>query len=113
AINCPTAPKTGTTSELVDAWLDGYTPNYSTVVWMGYPNKRVSMTDVHGEPPQAGAVRAEIWFAYMAAVAEGHPCTEFPQPKEPIPYQPFYGKYASTGQKQSGSESECEHETAK
>src|SRR6202161_3214252 len=46
AINCPTAAKTGTTSNLVDAWLDGYTPNYATVVWMGYPNKRVSMTDV-------------------------------------------------------------------
>ncbi len=28
AIDCPTAAKTGTTSELVDAWLDGYTPNY-------------------------------------------------------------------------------------
>ena len=41
AINCPTAAKTGTTSKLIDAWLDGYTPNYSTVVWMGYPNKRV------------------------------------------------------------------------
>ena len=27
AIGCPTAAKTGTTSELVDAWLDGYTPN--------------------------------------------------------------------------------------
>ncbi len=26
AIGCPTAAKTGTTSELVDAWLDGYTP---------------------------------------------------------------------------------------
>ena len=39
AINCPTAAKTGTTSELVDAWLDGYTPRYSTVVWMGYPEQ--------------------------------------------------------------------------
>ena len=45
AINCPTAAKTGTTSELVDAWLDGYNSQYSTVVWMGYPNKRVSMTE--------------------------------------------------------------------
>jgi penicillin-binding protein 1A len=113
AINCPTAAKTGTTSELVDAWLDGYTPNYSTVVWMGYPNKRVSMTDVHGEPQQGGYLPAEIWHAYMAAVTEGQPCTEFPQPKEPITYQPFYGKYASTGQSQAGSESEGEHETTK
>jgi penicillin-binding protein 1A len=109
AINCPTAAKTGTTSELVDAWLDGYTPNYSTVVWMGYPNKRVSMTDVHGEPQQGGYLPAEIWHAYMAAVTEGEPCTPFPQSKEAISYRPFYGMYASTGEAQSYPEGEAEH----
>jgi penicillin-binding protein 1A len=97
AIGCPTAAKTGTTSELVDAWLDGYTPNYSTVVWMGYPNKRVSMTDVHGEPQQGGYLPAEIWHAYMSAVTEGKPCVPFPPAKESISYKPFYGKFASTG----------------
>jgi penicillin-binding protein 1A len=101
AINCPTAAKTGTTSELVDAWLDGYTPNYSTVVWMGYPTKRVSMTDVHGEPQQGGYLPAEIWHAYMAAVTEGKPCTPFLEPKESISYQPFFGKYASTGRSEA------------
>ncbi len=106
AIDCPTAAKTGTTSELVDAWLDGYTPNYSTVVWMGYPTRRVSMTDVHGEPQQGGYLPAEIWHAYMAAVTEGQPCTEFPAPKESISYQPFYGKYAATGEQQASQESE-------
>ena len=110
AIDCPTAAKTGTTSELVDAWLDGYTPDYSTVVWMGYPNKRVSMTDVHGEPQQGGYLPAEIWHAYMSAVTEGKPCVEFPAPKEPISYEPFFGKFASTGRssgsgEQSGEES--------
>jgi penicillin-binding protein 1A len=97
AIDCPTAAKTGTTSELVDAWLDGYTPRYATVVWMGYPNKRVSMTDVHGEPQQGGYLPAEIWHDYMATVTEGQSCVPFPEPKEPISYQPFFGKYASTG----------------
>ena len=97
AISCPTAAKTGTTSNLVDAWLDGYTPNYSTAVWMGYPNKRVPMTDVHGEPQQGGYLPAEIWHAYMAAVTEGEPCAEFPAPTEQISYQPFFGKFASTG----------------
>ena len=97
AIRCPTAAKTGTTNELADAWLDGYTPNYSTVVWMGYPNKRVSMTDVHGEPQQGGYLPAEIWHAYMSAVTEGKPCVEFAQPKESISYQPFFGKFATTG----------------
>jgi penicillin-binding protein 1A len=104
AINCPTAAKTGTTEELVDAWLDGYTPDYATAVWMGYPNKRVSMTDVHGEPQQGGYLPAEIWHAYMAAVTEGQPCVPFPQSKETITYQPFYGKYASTGLSQAAEE---------
>jgi penicillin-binding protein 1A len=114
AINCPTAAKTGTTSNLVDAWLDGYTPNYSTSVWMGYPNKLVPMTDVHGEPQQGGYLPAEIWHAYMAAVTEGEPCTEFPSPKEPISYQPFFGKFASTGETTgSGSSESSESENHK
>ncbi len=113
AINCPTAAKTGTTSELVDAWLDGYTPDYSTVVWMGYPNRRVSMTDVHGEPQQGGYLPAEIWHAYMAAVTEGQSCVPFPQPKEAISYRPFYGKYASTGLQQAAQESAQEEKKAK
>jgi penicillin-binding protein 1A len=104
AIDCPTAAKTGTTSELVDAWLDGYTPHYSTVVWMGYPTKRVSMTDVHGEPQQGGYLPAEIWHAYMSMVTEGQPCSEFPAPTEPLSYQPFFGKYASTGESSKTSE---------
>jgi penicillin-binding protein 1A len=116
AINCPTAAKTGTTSELADAWLDGYTPNYATVVWMGYPNRRISMTDVHGQPQQGGYLPADIWHAYMAAVTEGRPCAEFPQPKESISYQPFYGKFASTGQAVGTAESEvssAEHKAKK
>jgi penicillin-binding protein 1A len=103
AIACPTAAKTGTTSNLVDAWLDGYTPNYSTSVWMGYPNSLIPMTDVHGEPQQGGYLPAEIWHAYMSAVTEGQPCAEFPPPKEALSYQPFFGRYANAGG--SGSES--------
>jgi penicillin-binding protein 1A len=96
AIDCPTAAKTGTTSELVDAWLDGYNPEYATVVWMGYPNKRIPMTDVHGEPQQGGYLPAEIWHDYMSAVV-GTRCVEFPAPTEPLVYQPFFGKFATTG----------------
>jgi penicillin-binding protein 1A len=108
AIDCPTAAKTGTTSNLVDAWLDGYTPNYSTSVWMGYPNKLIPMTDVHGEPQQGGYLPAEIWHDYMAAVTEGETCAQFPSPTEPLSYQPFFGKFASTGRSpvKEGFESE-------
>jgi penicillin-binding protein 1A len=97
-INCPTAAKTGTTSEFVDAWLDGYNSEYSTVVWMGYPNKRVSMTDVQGELQQGGALPAVIWHDYMSAVTEGHPCAALNESNAGISFKPFYGKYATTGQ---------------
>jgi penicillin-binding protein 1A len=97
AIECPTAAKTGTTTELVDAWLDGYTPEYATVVWMGYPKERVPMTDVHGEPQQGGALPAVIWHDYMQPVVDDH-CVPFPQPTEPLVYKPFFGKYESSGE---------------
>jgi penicillin-binding protein 1A len=97
AINCPTAAKTGTTEELVDAWLDGYNSQYSTVVWMGYPNRRVSMTSVHGEAQQGGRLPADIWHAYMSAATEGHPCAPLHMSSGGISYQPFYGKFATTG----------------
>ena len=111
AVDCPTAAKTGTTSELVDAWLDGYTPNYSTVVWMGYPTTRVSMTDVHGEPQQGGYLPAEIWHAYMSSVLEGKTCVPFSSAKEPISYQPFYGKFATTGRTKTFSSEEAPTES--
>src|ERR1700744_1102256 len=104
ATSCPSAAKTGTTSELVDAWLDGYMPNYATAVWMGYPTKRVSMTDVHGEPQQGGYLPAEIWHAYMSSVIEGKTCEQFEPAKESITYEPFYGKFATTGQSHSSLE---------
>ncbi len=97
AINCPTAAKTGTTEELVDAWLDGFNSEYSTVVWMGYPNRRVSMTSVHGEPQQGGRLPADIWHDYMAAATENHPCAALHTSSTGISYQPFYGKFATTG----------------
>jgi penicillin-binding protein 1A len=107
AINCPTAAKTGTTNDLIDAWLDGYNSEYSTVVWMGYPSRRVEMTDVHGQPQQGGYLPADIWHAYMAPVTEGHPCAPLHESSEGISYAPFYGKFAATGRAQAASEAEA------
>jgi penicillin-binding protein 1A len=101
AISCPTAAKTGTTDELVDAWLDGYTPNYSTVVWMGYPNREVPMTSVHGEPQQGGRLPSDIWHAYMSTVTEHQPCAPFRTPTEAISFKPFFGKFSTTGRSES------------
>jgi membrane peptidoglycan carboxypeptidase len=71
---------------------------------MGYPNRRVSMTDVHGEPQQGGYLPAEIWHAYMAGVTEGHPCAPLHEENNGIEFKPFYGKYATTGQARAASE---------
>jgi penicillin-binding protein 1A len=106
ATNCPTAAKTGTTNDFIDAWLDGYNSEYSTVVWMGYPSKRVPMTSVHGETQQGGKLPAAIWHAYMAPVMEGKPCAPLNESSTGISYQPFFGKYATTGQPLAGEEKE-------
>ena len=36
--NARRRPRRGPRPSFVDAWLDGYTGNYATAVWMGYPN---------------------------------------------------------------------------
>jgi penicillin-binding protein 1A len=95
-INCPAAAKTGTTDNFTDAWLDGFTPKLSTVVWVGYPNAKVPMLDVHGIQVQGGSLPAMIWHDYMSQ-AIGNNCQDFPQPSHQISYQPFAGKYASSG----------------
>jgi membrane peptidoglycan carboxypeptidase len=66
-------------------------------VWMGYPNRRVSMTSVHGELQQGGALPAVIWHDYMGPATEGHPCAPLNTSNAGISFQPFYGKYATTG----------------
>ena len=97
AITCPSAAKTGTTSGLVDAWLDGYTPTRTTVVWMGYPNKNISMTDVHGQAQFGGQIPAQIWHDFMATVITP-PCVPLPNPaSDPMTYVPFTGHYQQAG----------------
>jgi membrane peptidoglycan carboxypeptidase len=97
AIGCPTAAKTGTTSNLVDAWLDGFTPDRTTVVWMGYPKADVSMNDVHGQAQFGGDLPAQIWHNFMTAVVKP-PCAAFLAPTaDPMTYLPFSGHYQQAG----------------
>jgi penicillin-binding protein 1A len=66
------AGKTGTSEELSDAWFVGYTPLYSTAVWVGHPQSR-EYTGFGG--PTAGPV----WQNYMSSAQEGD-CPEFEEP---------------------------------
>ncbi len=60
------AGKTGTTENYGDAWFVGYTPQLAVAVWVGYPNKLVSMGKLfHGAPVMGGTYPALIWKAFM------------------------------------------------
>ena len=66
------AGKTGTSEDLSDAWFVGYTPLYSTAVWVGHPQSRE-------ETGFGGPTAGPIWRSYMEAAAGGD-CPEFLEP---------------------------------
>ena len=80
-IGRPSAGKTGTTDDFVDAWYVGYTPRVCTSVWVGYPEGRRSMVGVHGlQEPSGERLPMDIWSSYMARATEGDISLEFPEP---------------------------------
>jgi len=71
AFRHPSAGKTGTTDDHADAWYCGYTPRLMTTVWVGHPEGKIPMENVHGIRVAGGTFPAEIWRLYMDA-AIGH-----------------------------------------
>ena len=60
------AGKTGTTSDYVDAWFVGWTPQLTTAVWVGVPTKSVPMSTLYdGGPVEGGTYPAVIWHDFM------------------------------------------------
>jgi penicillin-binding protein 1A len=98
------AGKTGTSEEESDAWFVGYTPAFSTAVWVGHPKSR-EYTGYGG--PTAGP----IWQNYMSAAQEGE-CPEFEVPSS-LPELSAYSEGHSTGggytPYHSGEEEEYEY----
>ncbi|HEY2714776.1 MAG TPA: transglycosylase domain-containing protein [Solirubrobacterales bacterium] len=98
------AGKTGTSEEESDAWFVGFTPLYSTAVWVGHPKSR-EYTGFGG--PTAGP----IWQNYMSAAQEGD-CPEFEVPSslpELSPYTEGHtvgGSYTRSYSGEEESESE-------
>jgi penicillin-binding protein 1A len=86
---CPAAGKTGTTSNYTDAWFVGYTPQFSTAVWVGYPNSTISMPDGFG-----GTLAAPIWHDYMEDASDGY-CGDFPEPEVPWTGAAYFGAHSS------------------
>jgi penicillin-binding protein 1A len=58
--------KTGTTSNYVDAWFVGWTPQMTVAVWVGYPNSGKAMVkNFDGGPVEGGTFPAIIWHNFM------------------------------------------------
>ncbi|MBI3652441.1 MAG: PBP1A family penicillin-binding protein [Acidobacteria bacterium] len=71
--------KTGTVNDFTDAWFIGYTPSYTTGVWIGYPGLKKSLG--HGE---AGGVAAlPMWIKFMEKFLVGKPNDKFPKAPGP------------------------------
>jgi len=59
------AGKTGTTENYGDAWFVGYTPQFVTAVWVGYPDTLQPMlTQFNGTPVAGGTLPALIWKSF-------------------------------------------------
>ncbi len=69
--NMNSAGKTGTTDEKKDGWFIGYTPYYTTGVWVGYDIPK-AMAELSG-----ASFPGSIWKQYMNAIHEGLENKEF------------------------------------
>jgi penicillin-binding protein 1A len=97
------AGKTGTSEGESDAWFVGYTPLYSTAVWVGHPKSR-EYTGFGG--PTAGPV----WQNYMSAAQEGN-CPEFETPSTLPELSPFSGGHTTSSGYSRSYEGEEEYES--
>ena len=81
-IGRPAAGKTGTTSDLRDAWFAGYSPELVTVVWMGYQDSNRPMEPINDRNITGGSYPAEIWREFMSEALKDRPVSQFKIPGE-------------------------------
>ena len=81
-ISRPVGEKTGTTDNYTDAWFAGFTPQYATVVWLGYKDSnKHPLYNIHGFPKVfGGSLPAMIWAKFMRYAERSLPVVGFPAP---------------------------------
>jgi penicillin-binding protein 1A len=80
-IGRPSAGKTGTTNNFVDAWFIGFIPQLTTSVWVGYPDERRPMININGLSQINGEnYPLDIWSLYMQDAVRLVPEQEFDVP---------------------------------
>ena len=72
----PVAGKTGTTNNLFDAWFMGYTPRYTTGVWVGFDQEKPL-----GKMETGSRAASPIWLGYMQKALEGKSVRTFNVPE--------------------------------
>jgi penicillin-binding protein 1A len=78
--NVEAAGKTGTTSNSVDAWFNGVTPNLVASVWMGNPKKEEPMYYADGAEVYGAGTPTQIWHDVMAYALAHVTSSVFPEP---------------------------------
>jgi penicillin-binding protein 1A len=81
-INRPAAGKTGTTSDLRDAWFAGYTPELVTVVWMGHQDSNKAMSPIYDRNVVGGSFPSDIWREFMLEALKDKPIRDFNKPND-------------------------------
>jgi penicillin-binding protein 1A len=76
ALKRPVAGKTGTTNNLFDAWFLGYTPRYTTGVWVGLDQEAPL-----GKGETGSRAASPVWLDYMQQALEGKPVRTFNVPE--------------------------------
>ena len=76
----PLAGKTGTVNDHTDVWFIGYTPTYTTGVWMGNPAKKQNL----GNNMTGGVGALPLFNGFMVQFMKDKPKDRFPEPP-PMP----------------------------
>lgn len=69
--NMDTAAKTGTTNGSKDGWLCGFTPYYTTSIWVGYDVPK-ELSNLYG-----ATYPGKIWNTFMVSIHDGLESKEF------------------------------------
>jgi penicillin-binding protein 1A len=78
----PQAGKTGTHQGHTDVWFMGFIPQYTTAVWVGFPDSQVEMRNItiNGTfyaRAFGGSIAAPIWQDFMEIVVNDLPVQDF------------------------------------
>lgn len=76
----PVAGKTGTTQNWADAWTVGFSPYYTTAIWLGFDLPGNTL----GTEQTGATASAPIWSNYMRDIHKGLPYKNFPKPQSGV-----------------------------